>query len=375
MKNLALDSILILLVYLGSSCAHKNVKFEIDEEDTVVDLFQVSPEHPRYTEGSVIALGDGSLLYSISEFSSGPGDHAIAHIMAAKSYDGGKTWLKPFELQENIGTLNVMSSTLRRLGDISQGDSALGHFFLVKNSLQDLQCYLRISHDEGQTFGDLIPVSKSPGYNVMNNDRILRLTSGRLIAPMASTIDVENINHFVSYCTYSDDLGLSWQESENRVDYARRGAMEPDVIEFKDGRIGMIIRTQLGHLAISYSVDQGKSWGPAESWNVRSSESPATCRRIPTTGDLLLIWNDNYEPGADHEGLRIPLTAAISDDDGKTWKYKRNLETGPGKTAAYSSLTFVDDRAVLSYTLRSDETKLRSHRFRSLPISWFYEKN
>jgi sialidase-1 len=374
MKNIWNIFILISFVYLLSSCTTKDVTKQENDQDIIVDLFTVSAEHPRYTEGSVIALGDGSLLYSISEFSTGPGDHAIAHIMASKSHDSGKTWLKPFELQENIGTLNVMSSTLRRLGDLSQGDSALGHFFLVKNSLQDLQCYLRISHDEGETFGDLISVSKSPGYNVMNNDRILRLNSGRLLAPMASTIDVENVNHFVSYCTYSDDQGLTWQESENRVDYARRGAMEPEVIEFKDGRIGMIIRTQLGHLAISYSKDRGKSWGQAESWKVRSSESPATCRRIPTTDDLLLIWNDNCEPGADHEGLRIPLTAAISDDEGKTWKYKRNLETGPGKTAAYSSLTFVDDRVVLSYTLRSDETKLRSHRFRSLPISWFYKK-
>ena len=373
MQNIPVTSILISALCLSLYCSNTNNTTGHAYQEIIVDLFKVNAEHPRYTEGSVIALGDGSLLYSISEFSAGPGDHATAHIVAAKSYDNGKTWHKPFELQENIGSLNVMSSTLRRLGDLSQGDSSLGHFFLVKNSLQDLQCFLRISHDEGQTFGDRIAVSKSAGYNVMNNDRILRLSTGRLIAPMASTIDVDQINHFVSYCTYSDDQGLSWKESENRVDYARRGAMEPEVVEFKDGRLGMIIRTQLGHLAISYSEDQGKTWSQAQSWNVRSSESPATCRRIPTTGDLLLIWNDNYEPGADHEGLRIPLTAAISDDDGKTWKHKRNLEVGPGKTAAYSSLTFVNDRAILSYTLRSDETKLRSHRFRSLPISWFYE--
>jgi sialidase-1 len=318
-------------------------------------------------------LADGALLYSISQFSTGPGDHATAHIVAAKSYDGGRKWLDPFDLQEKMGSLNVMSSTLRRLGDLSKGDSSLGHFFLVKNSLQDLQCYLRISHDEGETFGDPIAVSLSLGYNVMNNDRVLKLSSGRLIAPIASTPDVENINHFVSYCTFSDDVGLTWRESENRVDYLRRGAMEPEIVEFKDSRLGMIIRTQLGHLAISYSEDQGNSWSESASWNVRSCESPATCRRIPSTGDLLLIWNDNYEPGADHEGLRIPLTAAISKDDGRTWEHKRNLETGPGKTAAYASLTFMNDRAILTYTVRSDETKLRSHRFRSLPISWFYE--
>jgi len=137
--------------------------------------------------------------------------------------------------------------------------------------------------------------------------------------------------------------------------------------------LGMIFRTQLGHIGITYSEDEGDTWSEGISWTVRSSESPATCRRIPSTGDLLLIWNDHYLAGEDHEGFRIPLTAAISDDEGKTWKHKRNLETGPGKTAAYASLTFEKGRALMSYTVRSNKTQLRSHRFRSLPISWFYE--
>ncbi|NND34785.1 MAG: exo-alpha-sialidase, partial [Saprospiraceae bacterium] len=266
MINHSISYFLLMLAYLTISCGEKGLEAVQEGEDIIVDLFQVSTEHPRYTEGSVIALPDGALLYSISEFSTGPSDHATAQIIARKSYDGGHTWQAPFELQENIGSLNVMSSTLRYLGDVSQGDSTIGHFFLVKNSLQDLQCFLRISEDGGNTFGPLIQVTKSPGYNVMNNDRVLRLSSGRLIAPIAGTSDVENINHFVSYCTYSDDQGLTWKESENRVDYHRRGAMEPDVIEFKDGRLGMMIRTQMGHQAISYSEDQGEYWSEAEAW-------------------------------------------------------------------------------------------------------------
>lgn len=89
---------------------------------------------------------------------------------------------------------------------------------------------------------------------------------------------------------------------------------------------------------------------------------------------FLLIWNYNYEPGAGHQGKRTPLTADISDDEGKTWKRKRNLEAGPNKTAAYASLMFKEKRAIVTYTLRNDETKPHAHRFRSLPISWFYEQ-
>lgn len=344
-------------------------------EDIIRDVFVVSERHPRYSEGSIVILKDGSLLYSVTEFNSGPGDHATAHIIATRSEDGGRTWSESFVLQPNTGTMNVMSSTLRYLGDTSRGDRALGHFFLEKNSLSDLKGYLRISRDEGVTFGDPILFTPSSGYNVVNNDRIQRLNSGRLIAPIAYTRDVGSENHFVSTCSFSDDGGLTWTESVSRVDYDDRGAMEPEIIEFKDGRLGLIFRTQSGHIGISYSENQGATWGPPQSWGVRAPESPSTCRRIPSTGDLLLIWNDNYEPGAGHQGKRIPLTAAVSSDEGKTWKFKRNLEQGPDITAAYCSLTISSSRVYMTYTLRDEKTQLRSHRFRSLPVSWFYEAN
>lgn len=351
---------------------HREV--EHADQDIITDFFQAGDAHPRYTEASVAPLLDGSLLYSISEFNSGPGDHATAQIVAARSTDGGRTWEDKKVIQPNVGKLNVMSSSLIRTGDVYNGETTLGHFYLVKNSLKDLQIHLRNSHDEAITFDAPIRITSEPGYHVMNNDRVQRLKSGRLILPVASTSDVGSVNHFISHSIYSDDGGMTWSQSENRVDYHRRGAMEPEIIEFKDGRLGMIFRTQLGHIGISYSSDEGETWTEGESWGVVAPESPSTCRRIPSTGDLLLIWNDNYEPGAGHQGKRIPLTAAISDDEGKTWKHKRNLEVGPNRTAAYASLTFHEGRALLTYTVRDEVTKLRSHRFRSLPISWFYQE-
>ena len=99
---------------------------------------------------------------------------------------------------------------------------------------------------------------------------------------------------------------------------------------------------------------------------------PATLRRIPSTGDLLLIWNDNFEPGAGHSGKRTPLTAAISSDEGKTWKLKKNLETDADYTYSYISLTFYRGRAVMSYYV-GDQNRMISSRFRSLPLAWFYQ--
>src|ERR1043166_6908549 len=111
--------------------------------------------NPRYSEGSIIVLADGSLLYATTEFIGGRADHATAQIIARSSTNGGHTWSEPRVLQENSGQQNVMSVTLRRLVP-EKSDGPVGMFYLVKNSPSDLQVYLRISSDEARKFGEPI---------------------------------------------------------------------------------------------------------------------------------------------------------------------------------------------------------------------------
>ncbi|RXL81670.1 exo-alpha-sialidase, partial [Citrobacter sp. AAK_AS5] len=78
-----------------------------------------------------------------------------------------------------------------------------------------------------------------------------------------------------------------------------------------------------------------------ESLGVRAPEAPATLRRVPATGDLVLVWNDTYVAGEGHGGKRTPLTVALSSDEGATWRTVGNLESDATKTFSYTSLTFV----------------------------------
>jgi sialidase-1 len=341
-------------------------------DDIQVDVFPASEKHPRCSEGSIIALRDGSLLYATTEFVGGGADHATATIVAKTSTDGGRTWSEQRPLQENIGKQNVMSVTLRRL---SRGDDAapLGMFFLVKNSQTDLKVLLRISEDEGRTFGKPIVVTPGPGYHIMNNDRVTVLSSGRLICPVSWTDDIfKKGSHLVCYCSYSDDGGLTWKRSADQVDQPQRGAMEPEVVELASSKLMMIIRTQLGYIATSTSDDGGDHWSTPSKLPLDSPESPATIRTVPATGDFLLIWNNTFDKGKGHGGDRTPLTSAISSDGGKSWSHVRNLETDRQHTYAYTSLLFHKDRVLLSYYV-SDKSGRISSRFRSLPVRWFYE--
>ncbi|MCZ6793386.1 MAG: sialidase family protein [Planctomycetota bacterium] len=339
-------------------------------ETIVRDVYPATADHPRYSEGSLLELADGALAFATTEFAGGGQDHAAARIVVRVSADGGRTWGPTRVLQENVGQQNVMSVSLLRLA--WPVHESIGMFYLVKNGPDDLHVALKVSGDELRSFGESIPVTTGPGYHVMNNDRVVRLLDGRLLCPVAWTRDVRRENHFVSICFFSDDEGRSWVRSHGVVDLPRRGAMEPGVVELRDGRLLMILRTQLGRIWASHSADRGESWSEATPWSVESPEAPATLGRIPSTGDLLLIWNPTHVPGAGHGGRRTPLAAAVSADEGRTWMRPRLLESSAESTYAYTSLVFHGERALMSYYVRDEKNGAISSRFRSLPVTWFY---
>ena len=339
-------------------------------EDVSVVVYPSTKQNPRYTEGSVLPLQDGSLLFAATEFQGTGSDFAKARIVGRRSVDGGRSWGESRVLQKNTGGMNVMSVTLRRL---SSGQIAM--FYLQKNSPEDLDLFVRTSTDETITFGESVLVTADEGYHVVNNDRITRLSTGRLLAPAASTLDVHKVNHFVSHCYLSDDGGKTWRGGRGHVDAPKRGAMEPEVIELSDGRVMMIVRTQLGYIGRSYSDDGGDTWTDMHSLGVKAPEAPATLRRIPATGDLLLVFNNTFTAGAGHGGKRTPLTAAISNDEGRSWRNVQNLESDPDRTYSYASLVFDRDRAVMSYWDSGAGDGKLSCRFRSLPVTWFYEQD
>lgn len=345
-------------------------------EDVSTLVYASTPKNPRYTEGSVIALKDGSLLFATTEFQNSGSDFAKAHIVGRTSRDGGRTWGEKRVLQTNTGGLNVMSVTLRRLGSESAAGKpgSIAMFYLQKNSFNDLDLLVRFSTDDAATFGEPTLVTTDDGYHVVNNDRVTQLSSGRLLVPAASTADVRKVNHFVSHSYISDDDGRTWRNGRGHVDAPKRGAMEPEVIELRDGRVLMIVRTQLGYIGKSYSSDGGDTWTKLESLGVKAPEAPSTLRRIPSTGDLLLVWNDTFVPGAGHGGKRTPLTTAVSSDEGMTWRTVGNLESNAKRTFSYPSLTFVGERAIMSYWESAESGSELSCRFRSLPVSWFYRQ-
>ena len=334
----------------------------IMSETEIFDLIvcPTTEKNPRNTEADIIELKDKRLLLGWTEFYYyGRNDSSPARIAGKLSSDKGRSWSEPFTIQENIGVQNVMEADFLRL---KSGEIAF--FFLIKNSGFDCHPYMRKSFDECKTWSEIVPIAKfHPGYFTLNNDRAIQLSDGRILLPASFVPNIDVESRLVSLCFYSDDNGRTWYKSKNEVSLLPEStAEEPGVIELKDGRIMMWMRTSLGYIYKAYSSDGGETWSKPESMGIISPRSPQTIKRIPKTGDLLMIWNCTSGP------KRVPLTAAISCDEGETWKNFKNIETDEKQSYAYPSITFVDDEVLITYYCDHGSLKLKI-----IPIDWFYE--
>jgi len=135
---------------------------------------------PRNSRGRSSTLKSGRILFLYTQFYGGGADESPARIVSVWSDDAGQNWShEPRVVVENTGHQNVMSVSLLRL---RSGGSGL--FYLIKNSLHDCRPWMQLSTDEAETWSAPNLMVEAPGYFVLNNDRVIQLSTGRLIAPV-----------------------------------------------------------------------------------------------------------------------------------------------------------------------------------------------
>ncbi|MBL7038549.1 MAG: exo-alpha-sialidase [Pirellulaceae bacterium] len=344
-----------------------------------IGLLPPGPDNPRNSEGDFIELKDDRVLFVYSHFFGGGGDHSAAHLAGRFSSDGGRTWSdEDVVVVPKEGDWNVMSVSLLRLAS-----DKIALFYLRKNSLTDCRPYMRISTDEAKSWSEpKLVIDDKVGYYVLNNDRVVQLASGRLIAPVA----LHNLPEYdkpdwagTIMCYVSDDEGRSWRRSKDQLvgkspDGKRVTLQEPGVIELKDKRLMMFCRTTSGCQYISFSEDGGDTWTQFEPSNIVSPCSPASIERIPKIGDLLLVWNNHENVDAAHRGKRTPYNVAISRDEGRTWESVKTLEDDPNGWYCYTAVDFVGDHVLLGHCAGDRRTGgLSFTQITRFPVAWIYK--
>lgn len=341
----------------------------------------ISPgaENPRNSEGDFIKLKDGRWLFIYSHFTGGASDHAKAFLASRESSDGGISWsTKDNVVVTNEGGFNVMSVSLLRL---KSGEITL--FYLRKNSLQDCRPMMRISRDEAKTWSDPTEcITDEIGYYVLNNNRVIQLAYGRLVMPTAlHGFEKGKLQPGQIVTYFSDDKGKTWQRSKSILKTDEQGErlsfMEPGVVEVKKKKLLMVIRTKKGCAYFSDSKDAGETWSTPKPSEILSPEAPATLTKIPSTGDLLLIWNDHFDKPEEYRlkrpPIRNPLTVAISRDDGRTWERKKIIENEPGHAYCYTAVAFDKNKILMGYCANNGSWGLGLTKVSSFKINDLYK--
>lgn len=324
----------------------------------------------RGNMGDFVQLKDGTILFSYTD----------SDLKVMRSSDQGKTWSGPEVLMKAIAApakgYAVHPSFLR----LPSGDLMMTYIYSTYPTTPYFGTnYYRVSADEGKTWSDQFCYTPHPGYCIVHNDRLLTLSTGRLIATaeykqyLPST---EDHSGYVGMTFYSDDGGYSWYPSTNTVDMYgsdKVEVQEADVVELKDGRLLMFARTYSGWPVFAYSEDKGQTWGPPiprKDIKLPYAGLP-TVRRIPSTGDLLFIWisersQDKEKPQINR---RCTLTAAVSKDEGQTFANQRNIASNPEDDFGYQAVEFLADGTVLvAYHFRE------GIRLARIGVDWFYGK-
>lgn len=176
------------------------------------------------------------------------------------------------------------------------------------------------------------------------------LENERLIVPLYSD------GFSFSLMAYTDNWGATWKSSNP---LCGAGNIQPSIVQRKDGSLYTLMRDngpapQRLHQSSSY--DRGETWTEVTDSDLPNPGSGAEVTRLQN-GNWVLISNDT-------ERGRGSLAVQISEDDGKTWKWKRRLELDQGNPARaryhYPSIIQARDgtlHATYSHHVRSADNR------------------
>jgi predicted neuraminidase len=146
----------------------------------------------------------------------------------------------------------------------------------------------------------------------MGRNQPLELPSGRILVPLYSD------GYSFSILAITDDGGKTWSSSEPIVSM---GGVQPSLVRKRDGTIVAYMRNNgppPRRVIRAESKDDGITWSTPTYTDIPNPGSSVEVAGL-RDGLWVLIGNDT-------ERDRHSLLVALSDDEGKTWKWRRHLE-------------------------------------------------
>lgn len=326
----------------------------------------VSKAFLHSNNGAFITLKDGQILFAYvhTTVNTSFEDNAI---YAISSHDSGQTWSQSRIMINNSFDKRtcMMSPSFMRLLD-----GRLALFFTLYRNANDCALNMSVSSDEGLTWSVPRPCVPYKGYFVTNNDRIIRLSNGRLLFG-ASSHDPDTVmkiypdadsnssirREAITFFFFSDDDGQTWHPARNavslNVSHSTTGLQEPGAIELYPGILWGYGRTDLGRHYEFFSFDNGNSWTQPEASYFTAPCSPLAIKRNPLDRSLLAVWNPvpayiSQERDYPSSG-RFRLVYSVSMDNGAHWQSPQILENDVHGEFSHPAIHFCEHHVLIAY--------------------------
>ena len=353
--------------------------------------------YQRHSEGDIAQLADNSLI-AVWTRHSNRSDLSRSILVGRRSHNLGMSWggidtYASLSEAEHRANSNLMDASLLRL----QSSDKVLLVYLGKEEVEtgsdddyrQMRCsiYVRSTID-GKKFTKAERISDRDHFYVVNNARVLQLSTGRILVPAAVSLDPGQEFRWMkqSCLTYfSDDEGSSWEQGESCTllqkdfpgkEYKKLTLQEPGLIELKDGRVFMIIRTKLGNPYKSISSDGGQTWSqPVPIVELETPVSPQTLFRLPDSAHIAVIYNNNSVGERNRNCDRTPLAFAVSKDEGKSFQFRKIIQPMLGRTYDYVSARIYNRNVYLSYREWQigdyPHLTLADHKLLIISVEWF----
>jgi predicted neuraminidase len=129
------------------------------------------------------------------------------------------------------------------------------------------------------------------------------------------------------------------------------GVIQPTVWEHAPGQLKMLMRAtqRVGYVCAASSQDYGRTWSAAALTDIPCPNSGLDAVRL-ADGRIVVVCNPV------HEG-RTPLSVLASEDNGKTWPWRLDLEAEPGEYSYPSIVQASDGKLYAVYTYRRTQIR------------------
>lgn len=128
-----------------------------------------------------------------------------------------------------------------------------------------------------------------------------------------------------SVAEISQDGGKNWKECAMPETF---GKVQPTVVPLANGQLRAFFRSRASDfIYTATSGADGCSWGPAEATVLPNNNASVQAFRL-ASGHIAMIFDNSSLSPRGNRGQRKPVSVALSEDEGKTWPYVRDVETG-----------------------------------------------